>query len=174
MSETSIRHKSSSLNKLNFIIFICSTSRSIQQKGKIIDISGRKIKIALIKAGHNVISKKIIPDNKIKIISALKEALDYAEVHAIIFSGGTGINSRDITIETISPFFEKTLPGFGEIFRQVSYSEIGSSAVLSRAIAGIISGKIVYCIPGSPNSVKIAVDRLILPESAHIVKHIRE
>lgn len=174
MSETSLEHKSTSLNKLNYAIFVCSTSRYNQKKKKIKDVSGDNIKNTLIKSGNNVILKKIIPDDKNRIINALKEALESSNIHAIIFSGGTGINPNDITIETISPYLEKTLPGFGEIFRTLSYNEIGSAAVLSRALAGIACGKIIYCIPGSPNAVKIAVERLILSESAHIVKHIRE
>jgi molybdenum cofactor biosynthesis protein B len=96
-------------------------------------------------------------------------ALDVA-----IFSGGTGITPSDITIETVSPFFEKTLPGFGEFFRRISYDKVGSAAVLSRAVAGVAKGKAIFCIPGSPDAVKTAVEMLILPEAPHIVKHARE
>ena len=174
MSETAVEHKSLSLKKLNFAIIICSTSRYNQKKIIMKDISGEYLERTLTKNGHNVITKKIIADDKNMIIDTLKEVLDSPNLHAAIFSGGTGINSNDVTIETVSPFLEKILPGFGEIFRQISYNEIGSAAVLSRALAGIACGKIIYCIPGSPNAVKIAVERLILSESAHIVKHIRE
>jgi len=135
LSNSSNEHKKKTLNKLNFAIFICSTSRYNQNKDKILDVSG---------------------DNIIKMI------------------GGTGITPTDITIETIKPFLEKILPGFGEIFRQISFKEIGSVAILSRAIAGLVKDKVVYCIPGSPNAVRISVERLILPETAHIVKHLRE
>ena len=96
-------------------------------------------------------------------------ALDVA-----IFSGGTGITPTDITIETVTPFFEKTLPGFGEFFRRISYDKVGSAAVLSRAVAGVAKGKAIFCIPGSPDAVKTAVEMLILPEAPHIVKHARE
>jgi molybdenum cofactor biosynthesis protein B len=174
LRKTSNEHKKIALRKLNFAIFICSTSRHSQKKEKIKDISGEYIENTLIKAGHNVILKKIIADDKTLITNALKEFLNLPELHVAIFSGGTGINPRDITIETVHPFLEKVLPGFGEIFRQISYKEIGSAALLSRAIAGVVKGKIIYCIPGSPNAVKVSVERLILPESAHIVKHIRE
>ncbi len=174
MSKTSDEHKKVALKKLNFAIFICSTTRYHQKKGKKIDVSGKYIESILTKAGHNVKLKKIIADDKNLIIKALDKVLHSPDLDAAIFSGGTGINPTDITIETVYPFLEKVLPGFGEIFRQISYQEIGSAALLSRAIAGIVKGKIIYCIPGSPNAARISVEKLILPESAHIVKHIRE
>ena len=138
------------------------------------DVSGDNIIKMIREAGHNVKIKKIIADDKNMIIKALKEIIYLPNIHAAIFSGGTGITPTDITIETIKPFLEKILPGFGEIFRQISFKEIGSVAILSRAIAGLVKDKVVYCIPGSPNAVRISVERLILPETAHIVKHLRE
>lgn len=174
MSTTSKDHKRTAKRKLNFAVIICSTSRYYNKNRQIPDISGDYLEESLKKAGHKVIKKVIIADNKSLIINALDRIIKLPDIDAVIFSGGTGINSSDITIETITPFLEKLLPGFGEIFRQLSYKEIGSAAVLSRALAGIIGNKIIYCIPGSPNAVKIAVERLILMETAHIVKHIRE
>lgn len=159
---------------MNFAIFICSTSRYNQNKDQIKDVSGEYIIKMIREAGHNVKIKKIIADDKNMIIKALKEIFCLPDIHAIIFSGGTGITPTDITIETITPFLEKILPGFGEIFRQISFKEIGAAAILSRAIAGLVKDKVVYCIPGSPNAVRISVERLILPETAHIVKHLRE
>ena len=91
-----------------------------------------------------------------------------------IFSGGTGITPTDITIETVLPFLDKVLPGFGEFFRRISFDHVGSAAVLSRAIAGVAKGKAFFCIPGSPDAVKTALEMLILPEAPHIVKHARE
>jgi len=174
LSNSSNEHKKKTLNKLNFAIFICSTSRYNQNKDKILDVSGDNIIKMIREAGHNIKIKKIIADDKNMIIKALKEILYLPDIHAAIFSGGTGITPTDITIETIKPFLEKILPGFGEIFRQISFKEIGSAAILSRAIAGLVKDKVVYCIPGSPNAVRISVERLILPETAHIVKHLRE
>lgn len=174
MSKTSINHKKSAPCQLNFAVFICSTSRYNKKKKRKRDLSGDFIQESLKKSGHNVVLKKIIADDKSLIINALENIMNLPTLDAVIFSGGTGINSSDITIETITPFLEKILPGFGEIFRKLSYDEIGSAAVLSRAIAGVIGEKIIYCIPGSPNAVKIAVERLILNETAHIVKHIRD
>jgi len=174
LSNSSNEHKKKTLNKLNFAIFICSTSRYNQNKDKILDVSGDNIIKMIREAGHNIKIKKIIADDKNMIIKALKEILYLPDIHAAIFSGGTGITPTDITIETIKPFLEKILPGFGEIFRQISFKEIGAVAILSRAIAGLVKDKVVYCIPGSPNAVRISVERLILPETAHIVKHLRE
>jgi molybdenum cofactor biosynthesis protein B len=95
-------------------------------------------------------------------------------VDVAVFCGGTGITATDITIETVSPFMEKTLPGFGELFRLLSYERIGSAAILSRAFAGVAKGKAFFCIPGSMDAVKLCLEKLILPEAAHIVKHARE
>ena len=174
MINTSKDHKRTAPKKLTFAIFICSTSRYYKKNQQIPDISGNYLEDSLKKAGYKVIKKVIIADEKSLIINALEGIVKSPNIDAVIFSGGTGINSSDITIETIEPFIEKSLPGFGEIFRHLSYKEIGSAAVLSRAFAGIIGNKIIYCIPGSPNAAKIAVERLILMETAHIVKHVRE
>lgn len=95
-------------------------------------------------------------------------------VDAVVASGGTGITQSDITIEAIRPLFEKELPGFGELLRKISYEKIGSPAVMTRATAGIVKGKAIFCIPGSPQAVETALKHLILPEVGHIVKHARE
>ncbi len=128
----------------------------------------------LKKASQNVLFKKIIADDKLMISQAVQQALDMSDLDIVIFSGGTGITPTDITIETVSPFFEKTLPGFGEFFRRLSFDRVGSAAVLSRAVAGVAKGKALFCIPGSPDAVRVAVEMLILPEAPHIVKHARE
>jgi molybdenum cofactor biosynthesis protein B len=177
MSETSKAHKAKAQNTLNYGVYICSTSRYrlIQQGEKeISDVGGDTIVKLLKNAQQNVLFKKIIADDKALISSAVKEALGMPNLDVVIFSGGTGITHTDVTIETVSPFFEKTLPGFGELFRRVSFDEVGSAAVLSRAVAGVAKGKALFCIPGSPNAVQVAVEMLILPESPHIVEHARE
>jgi molybdenum cofactor biosynthesis protein B len=108
------------------------------------------------------------------IAHAVASVLDNPGVDAAIFCGGTGITHSDLTIETVSPFFEKTLPGFGEIFRRLSFDNVGSAAVMSRAVAGAARGKALFCIPGSADAVRVSLESLILPEAAHIVKHARE
>jgi molybdenum cofactor biosynthesis protein B len=138
------------------------------------DVSGETIEASLKKAGHAVKFRKIIADDRIMISNGLKTVSQSADVDAAIFCGGTGIASSDVTVETVTPFLEKSLPGFGEIFRRLSYDEIGSPSVMSRAIAGTFQKKVVFCIPGSPDAVRICMDRLILPETGHIMKHARE
>jgi molybdenum cofactor biosynthesis protein B len=176
VSESSKKHKATAPKQLNFTVFVCSTSRYQQlQKGeKITDVSGDAIEALLKEAGHMVMSKKIIADDKHMIEEAVKSVLGSAEVDAAIFCGGTGIAPKDVTIEAVSPFFEKTLPGFGEIFRRLSYDKVGSATVMSRAVAGVAKGKALFCIPGSPDAVRVSVERLILPEAPHIVRHARE
>jgi molybdenum cofactor biosynthesis protein B len=176
MSESTKKHKAATPKKLNFAVFVCSTSRYQQvQKGeKIDDVSGDTIEALLRNAGHAVAFKKIISDDKVIIEEAVKSVLSSAELDAAVFCGGTGIASKDVTIETALPFFEKTIPGFGEIFRRLSYNKIGSAAVMSRAVAGVARGKAFFCIPGSPDAVRISVEMLILPEAPHIVRHARE
>ncbi|MFW9928113.1 MAG: molybdenum cofactor biosynthesis protein B [Candidatus Thorarchaeota archaeon] len=112
---------------------------------------------------------KIIADSELQLKQSLINALKDDTLNSIIFSGGTGLTVKDITYETIVPLFEKELSGFGELFRYLSYEEIGSSAMLSRASAGIIGGKAIFLLPGSPNAVKLALEKLILPELGHII-----
>jgi len=177
MSESSKSHKSKAPKTLTFGIFICSTSRYNQiEAGEkdVSDVGGDAIVELLKKAGQKVLFKKIIADDETMIQDAVMYATGLNEVDVAIFSGGTGITPTDITIETVLPFLDKVLPGFGEFFRRISFDHVGSAAVLSRAIAGVAKGKAVFCIPGSPDAVKTAVEMLILPESSHIVKHARE
>lgn len=176
MSESTKKHKAEAPKKLKFGIFICSTSRYQElKKGKHVeDVSGDLIESLLKNVGHIVSFRKIIPDDKVLIEKGMRYALDSVDVDAVVFCGGTGIAPSDVTVETVSPFFEKALPGFGEIFRRLSFDKIGSAAVLSRAIAGVTKGKVFFCIPGSPDAVKLCFEKLILPETAHIVKHARE
>jgi molybdenum cofactor biosynthesis protein B len=176
VSETAKEHKATAPKQLRFAVFVCSTSRYQQlQKGeKIDDVSGDMTEALLRNAGHMVMSKKIIADDKRMIEEAVKSVLGSVELDAAIFCGGTGITPKDVTIEAVSPFLEKVLPGFGEIFRRLSYDKMGSAAVMSRAVAGVAKGKALFCIPGSPDAVRVSVEMLILPEAPHIVRHARE
>jgi molybdenum cofactor biosynthesis protein B len=176
MSESTKAHKLHSPRKLNFAVFICSTSRyeSIQKGENIPDVSGETIEVLLKKSGHCILFRRVVADDKIMIENAVKSVLSNEGLDAAIFSGGTGVTHSDVTIETVSPFFEKTLPGFGEFFRRLSYEKMGSAAVMSRAVAGVAKGKALFCIPGSPDAAQVSVEFLISPEAAHIVKHARE
>jgi molybdopterin adenylyltransferase len=176
VSESAKTHKAHAPLKLNFAVFICSTSRylALQKGEKTSDVSGDTIELLLKNAGHIVLFKRVLSDDKVMIEHAVKSVLDNAGVDAAIFCGGTGVTHSDVTIETVSSFFEKTLPGFGEIFRRLSYDKVGSPAVMSRAVAGVANGKAFFCIPGSPDAVRVSVELLISPEASHIVKHARE
>lgn len=177
MSETSKQHKVNAPKSLNYCVYICSTSRYkliLRGEKEVSDVGGDTIVEVLKNANQNVKFKKIIPDDEEIISDAAQSALDMPDLDVIIFSGGTGITPTDVTIESVTPLLEKTLPGFGEFFRRISYDKVGSAAVLSRAIAGVAKGKALFCIPGSPDAVRTAVETLILPESPHIVKHARE
>jgi molybdenum cofactor biosynthesis protein B len=176
MSETSKQHKEAALKKLNFAIYICSTSRyhQMEKDETVSDLGGNVIQNLIQSSGHAVLYKKILLDDKEMIANAFKSCLSATDLDVIIFSGGTGVAPADVTIEAVSPLLEKTLLGFGEFFRRISFDEVGSAAVLYRAIAGVTSGKVFFCIPGSPDAAKTAVEKLILPEASHIVKHARE
>jgi molybdenum cofactor biosynthesis protein B len=176
MSESAKMHKAHAPKTLNFAVFVCSTSRylSMQKGEQTTDVSGDTIELLLKNAGHKVLFRRIVSDDKAMIEHAVKSVLDNAGVDAAIFCGGTGVTHSDVTIETVSPFLEKILPGFGEFFRRLSYDKVGSAAVMSRAVAGVARGKALFCIPGSPDAVRISVELLISPEAPHIVKHARE
>ena len=176
MSETSRAHKEKAPKKFGFAVVICSTSRYYDSEaGKhVTDESGDLIVNLLETSGHSVVSRDLIPDDKTFIEASVKRALQFKKVDAIITSGGTGITPSDVTIETVEPLVEKKLPGFGEIFRAISYEEIGSAAVMTRALAGVVQGKAVFCIPGSPNAVRLCLEKLILPEIGHVILHARE
>jgi molybdenum cofactor biosynthesis protein B len=177
MSETSKQHKAKAPKTLNFGVYICSTSRAKQidaGESEVSDVGGDTIVDLLKAAGHHVLFKKLIADDETQIQDAVMYVLGLENLDAAIFSGGTGITPTDITIETVTPFFEKTLPGFGEFFRRISFDKVGSAAVLSRAVAGVAKGRVIFCIPGSPDALKAALETLILPEAPHIVKHARE
>jgi molybdenum cofactor biosynthesis protein B len=176
MSETTKKHKAQAPKKLKFGIFIVSTSRYSQlKKGQEIqDPSGDMIESSLTKAGHSVLFRKTIPDDKTMISDSARQSINSGNLDAVIYCGGTGVAPSDVTIETLTPLMEKPLPGFGEIFRRLSYDQIGSPAVMSRATAGVINRKAIFCLPGSPDAVQLCLSNLILPETGHIVKHARE
>jgi molybdenum cofactor biosynthesis protein B len=135
------------------------------------DTSGGAIVQALLNAGHAIAGRKILRDDPGPVASAVRGATVGADV--IITTGGTGITSRDSTFEAIAQLFEKRLDGFGELFRMLSYEQIGAAAMLSRACAGTIRKAIVFSLPGSEKAVRLAMDKLILPEIGHIVRELR-
>jgi len=149
----------------------CSTSRFNQLKAgqESDDASGDIIQHLAIAAGHRIEGRKLISDSKPMIINSTRQALRASKVDAVIITGGTGLSPRDVTPESIAPLVDRIIPGFGEIFRKISFESIGSSAILSRAFAGMIKGKAIFCLPGSPDAVQTAMEKLILPELGHII-----
>jgi molybdenum cofactor biosynthesis protein B len=168
-------HKEEAPKHLGFAVITISTSRFRESKsGKHVeDESGNLIVETLKNHDHTIPERHLVSDDKTMIAQTIQKMLKSPKVDAIITCGGTGINPSDVTIETVEPTLEKTLPGFGEIFRQISYVDIGSAAVMTRAIAGVVKGKAVFCLPGSPHAAKLCLEKLILPESGHIILHAR-
>jgi molybdenum cofactor biosynthesis protein B len=134
------------------------------------DRSGRAIVDLLTAAGHIVAGRTIVKDEPELVRDVVERQLANPDVQAIITTGGTGITSRDSTYEAVSALLKKRLDGFGELFRMLSYQDIGSSAMMSRACAGLASGKIVVSLPGSEAAVRLAMERLLIPELGHLVQ----
>lgn len=137
------------------------------------DQSGQLLQQRLVGAGHRVAAYVLIKDEPKQIHAQLRSLGQQKEVDAIIFNGGTGIAPRDTTYDAIEHLLEKQLPGFGELFRWLSYQEIGSRAIASRATAGVFQGKLVFSLPGSQKAVVLALEKLILPELAHLITQLR-
>jgi molybdenum cofactor biosynthesis protein B len=131
------------------------------------DVSGQTIRDLAIAGGHVVVDYRIVKDEPAEVLQALND-FSAGLARIIIFNGGTGIGRRDRTYDVISKALDKTLPGFGEIFRLLSYQEIGPAAMLTRATAGVYSDKVVFSTPGSPHAVRLAMEKLILPEIQHL------
>ena len=134
------------------------------------DISGRRMRTALEGAGHRVVSYVILPDEPSHIREHVERVLADPGVQAVFVNGGTGIAPRDTTYEALIALFEKRLEGFGELFRMLSWEQVGSAAMLSRAAAGVARGKVLVSLPGSPDAVGLAMDRLLVPELGHMTR----
>jgi molybdenum cofactor biosynthesis protein B len=165
-SRTAAEHKAHAPVHVSAYVVTCSDTRD---EGK--DRSGKVLREMLEGEGHSVSGYRVIKDEPEEIREVLKEAREVG-ARAVIFNGGTGISRRDSTVETLEGLFEKRLPGFGELFRMLSYKEIGSAAMMSRATAGTYEGMIVFALPGSPNAVRLGLERLILPELGHAVREL--
>ncbi len=151
---------------------VSDTRSAAMAKGHDEDISGKIIVQKAHEAGHEAL-RAIVPDEKAKIRRVVKQFVADSKIDAVILTGGTGVAKRDVTIETIQPLYDKDLPGFGEILRRVGYDMVGTPALLTRASAGIIEQKPVFCLPGAPNAVDTGMN-FILPELGHVVKHARD
>jgi len=148
-----------------FSLLITSDSRD-----KTGDKSGRLARDLLIKENHKIVAYKIVRNDHQAILMAVKEFLENEEVEVLITSGGTGISRRDVTVETISPIFDKKIDGFGELFRFLTYQQIHTGSIMSRATAGVARGKVIICLPGSLGAVSLSIEKIILPEIGHMVR----
>jgi len=163
-------HKEHSRKSAAVFILTCSTSKA-EQKGRglpVEDPSGDIIEKLMHEAGHRITGRTLIGDKLGLLRNTIRQALK-SDAEAIIITGGTGIAPSDVTIEGVTPMLEKELPGFGELFRKISYDTIGSAAMMTRATAGVVRGKAIFCLPGSPDGVTTAVSRLIIPELGHVL-----
>ena len=130
------------------------------------------IRERLTAAGHRVVGSSIVRDEPTEVQRIIRQAAADASVQVIIMTGGTGITSRDSTFEAVEAMLDKRLPGFGELFRMLSFQEIGAAAMLSRAQMGIHARRIVVSLPGSPNACRLALEKLLLPEMGHLVREV--
>ncbi len=137
------------------------------------DTSGHTIREMLQDAGHVITGHAIVKDDPAQVASHVRAQLADPHTHVIITTGGTGVTSRDGTFEAIDRILEKRLDGFGELFRMLSYQEIGAAAMLSRSTAGTAARKAIFVLPGSEHAVRLAMSRLILPELGHVVQQLR-
>lgn len=154
--------------QLLFCVLTTSDTRNVAN-----DRGGWTIRQKLESAGHKIFETWICQDDKTEIESIIEEWLSNPKVNGIITTGGTGLGFRDVTPETIEPYFTKKIDGFGELFRMISYTEdVGSKSMLSRAEGGIVDDKVIFILPGSVKAVELAMDKLVIPEIHHVVHEI--
>lgn len=158
-------HKHQAPKSVDCAVVIISGTRTEKT-----DESGKLIMQALKSSGHQVVSYSILKNDAALIGNKLNELLGEEKLQVIITSGGTGVSRLDITVEAVFPILEKKLDGFGELFRFLTYREIGTPSIMSRAMAGVARGKVIICLPGSVGAVKLAVEKIILPEIGHLVR----
>jgi molybdenum cofactor biosynthesis protein B len=154
--------------KINCVVITVSDTRTPET-----DSSGQLIQALLQEAGYQIKEYLILPDEPGEIHTEVRGLCQLPDLDVLILNGGTGIAPRDTTYDAIEGILEKTLPGFGEIFRSLSYAEVGSRAIASRAVAGICQGTLVFSLPGSTNAVKLAMEKLILPELTHLITQLK-
>lgn len=156
-------HRTQAPEAVPTVIVTVSDTRTLET-----DTGGALVETMLGEAGQPVCGRRIVRDEPEAIRDALLEALAAPDARAIVLTGGTGVAPRDVTPDTIEPLLERVIPGFGELFRMLSYEDIGSAAILSRALAGLSQGKVVFVIPGSRGAVRLAMEKLIVPELGHL------
>ncbi len=173
MSKSTRKHREASPEKIGVAVLTISDTRTPET-----DTGGNIIVELMREAGHEIPHREIVRDDAPRMQELLQGLLADEDVDAVITTGGTGISGRDTTYEVVSRLIDKSLEGFGELFRMLSYEEIGAAAMLSRAIAGSVTttagSKFVACLPGSSNAVRLAMEKLLVPELPHVVFELRK
>ncbi len=169
MSQSTAQHRSESPKSVRCAVVTVSDTRTLET-----DRGGQLVAEMLSEAGHQVTAREIVPDEPARIRPLLERLADAASVDAVLITGGTGIAERDRTFETVSGLLTKTMPGYGELFRMLSYPEIGPAAMLSRAVGGVRNNVIILTMPGSVAAVQLAMEKLIVPEIGHLVYEARK
>jgi molybdenum cofactor biosynthesis protein B len=169
LSESVHKHRESAPETVSVAILTISDTRTRET-----DTGGDVAEELLRDAGHEIVGRRIVRDEVAGIRNNLVDLLASSDVDAVVTTGGTGISARDTTYEVVERMIEKKLEGFGEIFRMLSYEEIGAAAMMSRALAGAVGTKFVASLPGSRNAVRLAVEKLLVPELAHVVFELRK
>jgi molybdenum cofactor biosynthesis protein B len=169
MSQSTAQHRSQSPKSVRCAVITVSDTRTLET-----DRGGQLVAELLTAAGHEATVREIVPDDPAAIGPLVERLADPAAVDAVLITGGTGVAARDQTFETVSGLLTKTMPGYGELFRMLSYAEIGPAAMLSRAVGGVLNNVIVLTMPGSVAAVRLAMEKLIVPEIGHLVYEARK
>ncbi len=169
MNQSVNEHRAAAPNSLNLAMLTVSDTRTIET-----DTSGALIVSMAEAAGHRIAERVILPDEPERMTPLIRDYAARDDLHAVLITGGTGISPRDQTYETVNALLTKPLPGYGELFRMLSFAEIGPACLLSRAVGGLIGRQVVLVMPGSRAAVELAMSRIILPELPHIVREARK
>jgi len=168
MDQVPHQHRQEAPQVVGCAVITVSDTRTIQT-----DTGGQTAVDLLDQAGHNVRLRQIIPDEPERMRQLLIGLRDRPDVEVVLMTGGTGLGSRDQTVETVGGLLDKTLPGYGELLRMLSYEQIGAAAMLSRAVGGLIGRTVLLTMPGSPAAVRLAMEKIIIPELGHLVREAR-
>jgi molybdenum cofactor biosynthesis protein B len=169
MSQVADQHRAQAPQTLRLAVLTISDTRTLAT-----DTAGALIVELSERAGHEIVERAIVPDDPAPIRARLEAYPDNPHLHAALLTGGTGITPRDQTYETVTALLTRTIPGYGELFRMLSYAEIGPAAMLSRAVGGLMNECVVLVMPGSKTAVELAMTRIILPELPHLVQQARK
>jgi len=161
-------HRAYAPDVLGYAVVTVSDTRAFEE-----DRSGNAIAQLVEEAGHRVVERRLVRDEVAIIRQQICELSAGKDVDVVILTGGTGFSPRDLTVDAVVPLFQRPVEGFGELFRMLSFEEVGAAAMLSRAVAGIVQGRLVFALPGSRAAVRLALERLILPEAAHLLGQVR-